>query len=275
MLAVSVGINLLVFTVVNALWIRPLPFPEPERVVTILQEMPWTSVDSPRLRIFEGGVAGQVETTGYDAGLRPQIEIAGQVPETLGVTSGYFRVLGLTIRGHDFTPEDEQDGAEPVAIISDSLWLRSFGRRPDMIGAVLHTKPLSIRVIGVAPPSFEGARRGERADLWIPTSLVRRLAPADWKGNPLPLMVFARLGPGQTAPINSVGSWSFVLARANLPDDVAYRLAKTLHGAEADLCRKLAQACETTAANTVAAAPKPELIHPGVLKYFREIGLVK
>ena len=200
-LAVSVGINLLVFTVVNALWIRPLPFPEPERVVTILQEMPWTSVDSPRLRIFEGGVAGQVETTGYDAGLRPQIEIAGQVPETLGVTSGYFRVLGLTIRGHDFTPEDEQDGAEPVAIISDSLWLRSFGRRPDMIGAVLHTKPLSIRVIGVAPPSFEGARRGERADLWIPTSLVRRLAPADWKGNPLPLMVFARLGPGQTAPM--------------------------------------------------------------------------
>jgi TRAP-type uncharacterized transport system substrate-binding protein len=66
-----------------------------------------------------------------------------------------------------------------------------------------------------------------------------------------------------------------VLTREDLPDDVAYRLAKTLHGTEVILCKKLAQACETTAANTVAAAPKPELIHPGVMKYFREIGVVK
>ncbi len=66
-----------------------------------------------------------------------------------------------------------------------------------------------------------------------------------------------------------------MLTREDLPDDVAYRLAKTLHGVEATFCKKLAQACETTAANTVAAAPKPELIHPGVTKYFREIGVVK
>jgi len=56
---------------------------------------------------------------------------------------------------------------------------------------------------------------------------------------------------------------------------VAYRLAKSLHTAESPLCRKLPQACETTAANTVAAAPKIELIHPGVLRYFREIGVAK
>jgi TRAP transporter TAXI family solute receptor len=81
--------------------------------------------------------------------------------------------------------------------------------------------------------------------------------------------------PNQTAPIDSLGSWSFVLARADLSDDVAYHLARTLHGAEGSLCKKLAQACETTAANTVAAAPDVALIHPGVLKYFREIGVVK
>jgi uncharacterized protein len=90
-----------------------------------------------------------------------------------------------------------------------------------------------------------------------------------------PLTVPAASYPGQTAPIDALGSWSFVLARENLPDDVAYRLARTLHGTEAALCKKLAQACETTAANTVAAAPSVELIHPGVLKYFREIGAVK
>src|SRR5258707_473205 len=90
-----------------------------------------------------------------------------------------------------------------------------------------------------------------------------------------PLTVPAGSYPNQTVAIDSVGSWSFVLARENLPDDVAYRLARTLHGVEAAFCKKLAQACETTAANTVAAAPKLELIHPGVMKYFREIGIAK
>ena len=90
-----------------------------------------------------------------------------------------------------------------------------------------------------------------------------------------PLTVPAGSYPNQNAPIDSVGSWSFVLARESLPDVVAYRLARTLHGAESALCKKLAQACETTAANTVAAVPSLELIHPGVLKYFREVGAVK
>jgi uncharacterized protein len=90
-----------------------------------------------------------------------------------------------------------------------------------------------------------------------------------------PMTVAAGSYPGQAAAINSLGSWSFILVRDTLPDDVAYHLAKTLHAAEAKLCQKLAQACETTAANTVAAAPDQALIHPGVLRYFREIGLLK
>jgi TRAP transporter TAXI family solute receptor len=90
-----------------------------------------------------------------------------------------------------------------------------------------------------------------------------------------PLTVPAGSYPNQPASIDSLGSWSFILARESLPDDVAYRLAKSLHEAESPLCKKLPQACETTAANTVAAAPKAELIHPGVLRYFREIGVVK
>ncbi len=90
-----------------------------------------------------------------------------------------------------------------------------------------------------------------------------------------PLTVPAGSYPNQNVAINSLGSWSFVLARESLPDDVAYRLARTLHGAESALCKELAQACETTAANTIAAAPSQQLIHPGVLKYFREIGVAK
>jgi uncharacterized protein len=81
--------------------------------------------------------------------------------------------------------------------------------------------------------------------------------------------------PGQDAAITSVGSWSFVLARPTLAEDVAYRLARALHRGEADLARRLDQARETTAANTVAAAPRPELLHPGVARYLREAGLLR
>ena len=90
-----------------------------------------------------------------------------------------------------------------------------------------------------------------------------------------PMTIAANSYPKQTEAISSVGSWSYILVRESLPDDVAYRLAKTLHGSEAEFCKKLAQACETNAANTVAAAPDIKLIHPGVLRYFREIGVVK
>ena len=81
--------------------------------------------------------------------------------------------------------------------------------------------------------------------------------------------------PGQQGPVNSVGSWPFVLARASLPDDVAYRLAKALHQSEARFAARLDQAKESTLANTLAAAPRQDLIHPGVLKYMREIGLLR
>jgi TRAP transporter TAXI family solute receptor len=79
--------------------------------------------------------------------------------------------------------------------------------------------------------------------------------------------------PGQDAPLASVGSWPFVAARASLPEDVAYRLARALHKAEAVFASRLSQARETSLANTLAAAPSKALIHPGVLAYMREIGL--
>ena len=90
-----------------------------------------------------------------------------------------------------------------------------------------------------------------------------------------PLTVPAGVYPGQTGPINSVGSWSFVLARPTLPDDVAYRLIRAAHKGEAAMAKRLPAAAETTAANTFAAAPRQDLIHPGVLRYLREAGIAQ
>ena len=83
----------------------------------------------------------------------------------------------------------------------------------------------------------------------------------------------AKSYPGQDAPLPSVGSWSYVLATDRLKDDTAFLLARAVHRAEGPFAARLEQARETTMLNTVAAAPRPELLHPGVRRYLREARL--
>src|SRR2546422_2065235 len=90
-----------------------------------------------------------------------------------------------------------------------------------------------------------------------------------------PITLPAGSYPGQDAPVAALGSWSLVLARPGLPDEAAYKLARALHKAEGALGAKLEQAKESTLANTLAAAPRQDLIHPGVLRYMRDAGILK
>jgi TRAP transporter TAXI family solute receptor len=80
--------------------------------------------------------------------------------------------------------------------------------------------------------------------------------------------------PGQKEAVNSVGSWCYILARNDLPDDIAYRLAKAIHKGHGALVKRVDQGRETTPQSTVNAAPSAQQIHPGVQKYLREIGLM-
>lgn len=89
-----------------------------------------------------------------------------------------------------------------------------------------------------------------------------------------PLTLAANSYPGQPEPIASVGSWSYILARTDLADDIAHRLARALHRGHDALVARLDQGRETTPQNTLAAAPRPDMIHPGVLRYLRAIGVV-
>jgi putative ABC transport system permease protein len=208
-LALAVGATLTVFTVVNALWLRPLPYPEPDRLVTLVydagsEDPAYYGIDtsySARWAPFES-VAGQVVTSGWhaDVALPLVIDEVGHEVETLAVTAKYFSLFSQSIRGRDFTLDDNRGAAEPVAIISDRLWTRAFGRRSDIIGATVAARPFPVRIIGVAPVRFQGARRGEQTDLWIPSNLMPRLT-ADGKANQddsVATIVFARLRPGQT-----------------------------------------------------------------------------
>src|ERR1700682_986318 len=153
-----------------------------------------------------------------------------------------------------------------------SIYLDRAGDGPAM---VLDGRAAALWGAGIAGPGFASVAASPGGARFIAPDAAE-IARIRAKHTFLkPLTVPAGSYQNQDAAIGALGSGSFLLARESLPDDVAYRLARSLHGAESALCRKLPQACETTAANTVAAAPNLELIHPGVLKYFLEIGVGK
>src|SRR6266849_3215708 len=153
-----------------------------------------------------------------------------------------------------------------------SIYLDRAGDGPAM---VLDGRAAALWGAGIAWPGFTAMAGSAGGARFIAPDADEIARIKDRHTFLKPLSVPAGSYPNQNDQIDTLGSWSFVLARESLPDDVAYRLARTLHGVESAFCKKLAQACETTAANTIAAAPSPELIHPGVLKYFREIGVAK
>ena len=147
-----------------------------------------------------------------------------------------------------------------------AIFLDKAGDGPAM---VLDGRAAALWGGGVGWPGFAAvAETGGRFIAPTPDEATRIRAKYSFlKATTLPAGSYA----GQNAPVNSIGSWSFVLARPTLPDDIAYALARALDKGHAAFLKRLAQAAETTPQNTAAAAPRPELIHPGVQKYLREI----
>jgi predicted permease len=181
---------------VNALWLRPLPVQDADRIVLLRDNL---TLSSALLRPFEGAVVAQVDE--YKFGLQPSLA-AGPGRQTLevsGVSPSFFHFFGIPVHGRDFEPDDDRPGAEPVGIISHRVWLRDFGGSSSALGAAVSAGSVSIRVVGIAPAGFEGARRGDRADIWIPADLRRRLAPTSLDVWGVPLIVYARLPAGRTA----------------------------------------------------------------------------
>ena len=127
---------------------------------------------------------------------------------------------------------------------------------------------------GIGWPGFTAVARGPAGARFLVPDLdgIQRIQ----RKHPFLKLMLVPAGsyPGQSAELHSVGSWSFIMARPTLAGGVAYRLARALHRGEAALGARLAQARETTAANTVAAVARPETLHPGVRRYLVEAGLL-
>ena len=148
-------------------------------------------------------------------------------------------------------------------------------RAADGPAMVLDSRVAALWGGGVGWPGFTSVFKGPTGARFIaPTSDEVKRITAKY-GFIKPVTLPAGSYPGQDSAVSTIGSWSFVLTRRGLPEEQAYRLARALHRSEAALGNRIPQARESTLANTVAAAPSLDLIHPGVLKYFREIGLVR
>lgn len=153
-----------------------------------------------------------------------------------------------------------------------AVYLERAGDGPAM---VLDGRVAALWGGGQGWPGFEAVASGPGGARFLAPDAAQRARILAKHPFLKPVTLPANSYAGQDQALPSVGSWSFVLARPSLPDDVAYRLARALHRGEPALAKLLPQARETTAANTVAAAPRLELLHPGVARYLREQGLLK
>ena len=197
-LALGVGANTAIFTVVNSVLIRPLPFSEPDRLVmtyatdpTIGQErIPFSVADFLDWRaqnhIFEKLAAFSDNRFTYTGGESPE-----QFPGAW-VTADFFEVLGQQPEmGRTFLPDEDRPGRAPVVLVSHSFWQRKLGADPNVLGRQITLNNNSFSVVGVMPPGFTFPERD--IDLWA----VERLDPPSRRG-PYYMWGIGRLAPGAT-----------------------------------------------------------------------------
>src|SRR5262245_47505214 len=192
-LALGIGANTAIFSVVNAVVLRALPYAEPGRLVRFWETNPgrgWLDfqVSAPnfadwrkRQSVCEQLAAYEFNTLNFTGSGEPERVAA------LSVTANFFSALGVApAHGRNFLPEEEQSGRNHVAILSDGLWGRRFGADPDLIGRQIQLSGESYTVVGVAPPRFQLTQGTE---LWTPLTLATR-------SNGHNLSVIGRLKPG-------------------------------------------------------------------------------
>jgi putative ABC transport system permease protein len=160
-LALGIGANTAIFTVVNAVLLRPLPYAEPERLVEIGFSTARVKINSATPNKFrfwrDHSQSFEAMATSHSAGT---MNLAvGDEPEYvtgLKVSADFFRVLGVSpALGRPFTAEEDRPGGERLAILSDGLWRRRFSADRNIVGQAITVENVSYTVIGVLPPEFQ------------------------------------------------------------------------------------------------------------------------
>jgi putative ABC transport system permease protein len=205
-LALGIGANTTIFTVVNGVLLRPLPYPDPDRLLMLFE------------RQLSSGTLGTVapanffdwreQSHSFDrmAAIDPYPDFilngAGEAKRLAGaaVSSDFFPLLGVRMAlGRNFLAEEDRPGQNQVVVLSYSTWVRNFGARPDIVGRQLALNNTGYIVVGVLPRDFSLVSRASdfqsrnQFDVWTPLALPS--PPEAWQRGTHPLCVFARLKP--------------------------------------------------------------------------------
>ncbi len=201
-LALGIGANTAIFSVVNAVILQRMPFEKPDRLVMVWERSPPTNLTSVNTNVVNplNFLEWQARNHSYEriaAISAGRASLTGQgepevVPE-MYVSNGFFEIMGVKpILGRWFTPEEHVRGSDQVAILSESLWRRGFAADPNVLGKTILADNTGVKIVGVMPMSFRFPQI--RADVWEPMAIDRVQAAKNGRY----LSTVARLRDGAT-----------------------------------------------------------------------------
>jgi hypothetical protein len=231
-IALGIGANSAIFSVINGVVRKPLGYPNPDRLMFITSQFPNLKFDkfwiSPpeyfelteRSRAFSGIAAYTTGAMNLSDGDQPERVNAAFV------TANMFDVLGVApARGRAFTKEQDLPNAEPVAVISHELWQRNFAGDASVIGRAVQIQGRARTIVGIMPPEFD--LHDSRSQLWIPLGLDP--SNRQNRGSHF-LYLVGRVGPGVTEAqakselASLVRGWREVIPIGHVPNDSTHRL---------------------------------------------------
>jgi len=261
-LAVGIGANTAIFSVVNAVLFRDRPFQAPETLVNIYRDqgegwLYWLNYpDYLELKEQTSGVLSELE--GHQIVIT-QRDMGDQVDVLVGelVTGGYFGMLGVGAHiGRPLLPEDHvAPGAHPVVVLGFEYWQRAFAADPAVVGASLHLAGRDYTVVGVAPQDFAGSIRGFRPAFFAPIMMLGELMPLE--ENPL-----ASRGWNSFSPVGRMA------AGAALPD-LRGRLAQV-----SEYLQELFPGVWQVGDSLVAMPSQEVVFNPGVDRMVRSVNFL-
>ena len=192
-LAIGIGGNAAMFSLVNKLLVRPLPYPHPDRLIRVTGIYPRAAVpmfqqQSRTMEVAAASVGSEYNLTGQGEAIRIFASAA---------SANLFSVLGAPVaRGRAFEPGEDSPGRDRVVIISDALWKKKFGKDAAIIGRVIATNGVNRQVVGIMPAGFSFPSASVEA--WVPLRLNSSNFLEYWGTEFVPLV--GRLRPGATVP---------------------------------------------------------------------------
>ncbi|HKV99460.1 MAG TPA: ABC transporter permease [Vicinamibacterales bacterium] len=209
-LALGIGANTAIFSIVNGLVLRDLPVADPGRLVHVLREPGRGSFSNPLWETIRDDARGPFESAAAWYATSFNLSESGETRYVRGImtSGGFFDVLGVRpAAGRLLTSSDDHRvrggpalESAKVAVISHGFWQRQFGGAADVIGASLRLDGVPFTIVGVTPPGFFGAEVGRAFDVAVPLAAEQITHEGSWLDQPSTrwLQIVARLNPGQT-----------------------------------------------------------------------------